>query len=263
MNKFVLCVFVCISLFFIACGDDSNSAKPSLDESSSSIVKSSSSTTTKKSSSSSSAKSSSSLKASSSSKKVEQSSSSIQSSSSVMSGMVDPSTVVIDSMIDSRDGQTYKTVTIGSQTWMAQNLNYDSFASSCCHGIASNCTKYGRLYSWESAKIACPTGWHLPTKTEFKALFTAVGGRSVAGTKLKSTSGWNDAANGSDDYSFSALPPGCYRRGNGDCLYSRCANFWSSSENLNSYAFSMYLCDSADITYSSETFGYSVRCVKD
>ena len=180
-----------------------------------------------------------------------------------MPGMVDPSTVVIDSMTDSRDGQTYKIVTIGTQTWMAENLNYDTLASSCYHGSTVNCTKYGRLYAWKAANAACPTGWHLPTKAEFMALFTAVGGKSVAGTKLKSTSGWNDAANGSDDYSFSAMPPGGYRRGNGDYLYSRCAFFWSSTKNYGNYAYNMYLCGSADLEYSSESFGYSVRCVKD
>ena len=133
-------------------------------------------------------------------------------------------------LVDSRDGQTYKTVEIGNQVWMAENLNYaytgvpfswnghTSNSSSWCYGDdPANCTKYGRLYTWAAAidsvalydggngvdcgygktctlptkvRGVCPEGWHLPTQTEWKTLITAVGDSGTVGKMLKFTSGW-------------------------------------------------------------------------
>jgi uncharacterized protein (TIGR02145 family) len=202
---------------------------------------------------------------------------------------VDPSTVIAGSLTDFRDGRTYKTVTIGTQTWMAQNLNYETANSYCYSDTPSNCTKYGRLYTWAAATSACPSGWHLPTMAEFETLITAVGGTSTAGTKLKSTSGWNSSDNsvsGTDNYSFSALPAG-RGYGNGD-YYGEgdYAYFWSSTEynsyleyimcnfenwgilkKNNSYlAYIMYLDYNDDGAYRdniNKDYGFSVRCVKD
>ncbi len=194
---------------------------------------------------------------------------------------------------DDRDGQTYKTVTIGTQMWMAENLNYETANSFCYGDDASNCAKSGRLYTWAAAidsvalydggngvdcgygksctlpdKVQgiCPEGWHLPTNAEWNTLFTAVGGKSVAGTKLKSTSSWNSSGNGADAFSFSALPAG-HRYDNatysGEGYY---AYFWSSSEVNSDVAYYMFLYydyDDAYLSRKNKGYGYSVRCLKD
>ena len=169
-------------------------------------------------------------------------------------------------LIDSRDGQSYRTVKIGNQVWMAENLNYETANSYCYKDSASNCTKYGRLYTWAAAKAACPSGWHLPTEVEFKELVATVGGSSTAGKMLKSTSGWYSSGNGTDAYSFSALPAGYgsdygYYGNEGDN-----AHFWSSTENGSYSAYGMYLDyydDNAYLDNSVKDYGFSVRCVKD
>ena len=194
-------------------------------------------------------------------------------------------------LTDSRNGQTYKTVTIGTQTWMAENLNYETANSYCYKDSVSNCTKYGRLYTWAAAmdsvgtwssngkgcgydvacsptypvRGVCPEGRHLPDTTEWNTLFTAVGGRLTAGTMLKSISGWYNSGDGTDTYSFSALPAGncddggCYSEGND-------ASFWSSTEGSSSSAYHMLLYDSDDGAYllgCGKYNEFSVRCVKD
>ena len=109
---------------------------------------------------------------------------------------------------DNRDGKSYKKVAVGGQTWMAENLNFAADGSKCYENNAGNCEKYGRLYNWATALKACPAGFHLPSDDEWTALENAVGGRSTAGTKLKSAEGWNNNGNGTDDYGWSALPAG-------------------------------------------------------
>jgi len=186
----------------------------------------------------------------------------------------------------------YKTVTIGTQTWMAENLNYaDSIAmpnlagnSWCYENIADSCAKYGRLYTWTGAmNIAssyqsasasavistpqqgvCPSGWHIPTDDEWTTLETGVGGSGTAGTKLKSTGGWYDSGNGTDSYGFSALPAG-YRYSYGSFYAGVHAYFWSATEYDADDAYSRYLYVGTASVYTgySKAFAFSVRCVKD
>jgi uncharacterized protein (TIGR02145 family) len=128
------------------------------------------------------------------------------------------------------DINDYRTVKIGDQIWMAENLNCNVNGSKCYGNLESNCNIYGRLYNWATANIVCPSGWHLPTKAEYETLDNAVGGSSTAGTKLKAKSGWNSGGNGTDDYGFSALPGGC---GNSDGYFDYVGysgGWWSASE---------------------------------
>ena len=183
---------------------------------------------------------------------------------------VDPDEVIVGSMTDSRDGQSYKTVTIGLQTWMAKNLNYETDSSFCYSNEKNNCIKYGRLYTWAAATSACPSGWHLPSKTEWEALFTAVGGYSSATTVLKSTSGWkwrNVSGEGTDAFGFSVLPAG-FRNDDGN-FYSEGdgANFWSSTEGRidgTYYDMNLFCSDDSACLYDNDKhYAFSVRCLKD
>ena len=279
-------------------GETAESSSSKKDESSSSISPKSNSSETSVSSSSSTKD----VVLSSSEGSSESKSSSSEEAESSSSKVIEP---VKGTLTDSRDGQTYKTVTIGTQTWMAENLNYaytdvpynysgytSDSTSWCYSNAAANCTKYGRLYTWAAAmdsvgtwsangkgcgygktcsptypvRGVCPEGWHLPTQTEWNTLFTAVGGQSTAGKMLKSTSGWNGSGNGTDAYSFSALPAGGrYDDGN---FYGEgsSAYFWGSSEYDSDYAFRMYLYYGrglADLDSRDKDYGFSVRCVKD
>jgi uncharacterized protein (TIGR02145 family) len=188
---------------------------------------------------------------------------------------VDPSTVVKGTMTDERNGQTYRTVKIGDQVWMAENLNYKTEDSYCYKDDEANCAKFGRLYIWKSAMSACPAGWHLPSKGEFEILLKSVGGVqdkekawqwNDAGKKLKSSSGWNENGNGDDVFGFSMFPAGV-RYGNGD--YAGDGNveyFRSSTEDGDDCAYFMglnYSFDEAILNYSTKGYGLSVRCLKD
>ena len=127
---------------------------------------------------------------------------------------------------DARDGQKYKAVCIGNQTWMAENLRYNAPGSVCYNDNVSNCDIYGRMYTWETVmagaspsntapsgvKGICPKGWHLPSEVEWTTLVNTVGGADVAGGPLKSTSSlWTPPNTGATNSSgFSALPGGIY-----------------------------------------------------
>jgi len=163
-------------------------------------------------------------------------------------------------------GQTYRTVNIGGQVWFAENLNYDVSGSKCYDYDSSNCTTYGRLYNWPTAKTVCPSGWHLPSDAEWTVLENAVGGSGIAGTKLKATSGWYNKGYGTDDYGFSALPGG-YGNSIGSFenvgIYGR---WWSASEYGAAAAHDRYMYyDSSNVRryYGGESYLFSVRCLQD
>ncbi|MDR1829199.1 MAG: fibrobacter succinogenes major paralogous domain-containing protein [Candidatus Fibromonas sp.] len=167
---------------------------------------------------------------------------------------------------DLRDGKKYRAVKIGSQTWMAENLNYNASGSKCYGNKPENCEKYGRLYDWYAAKEACPKGWHLPSKSEYEVLDKAVGGEKVAGKKLKAKSGWNNNGNGTDDYGFSALPGGY---GFSDGSFGNVGlngYWWSANEYDSSYAYNRDMHYSIDDAYWDDDYKsylQSVRCVQD
>jgi len=173
---------------------------------------------------------------------------------------------------DARDKQSYYSVKIGTQTWMAENLNYNANGSKCYDDKPANCDLYGRLYNWETAKKSCPTGWHLPSIDEWDKLVDLAGGNETAGHKLKTADGWNDYGdykyngNGGDDYGFSALPGG----GSGfppDTGYpvGMFGLWWSSSAYNadNAYYLQMYHEDGKIYWFNYEKFVLlSVRCVQ-
>jgi Fibrobacter succinogenes major domain (Fib_succ_major). len=183
-------------------------------------------------------------------------------------------------LTDSRDGKTYKTVKIGEQVWFAENLNYAEKGSKCYDNNETNCQKYGRLYDWETAMKACPSGWHLPSNAEWDKLGTS----ETAGKDLKAKSGWPDdkvrAINGEDKYGFTALPGGYgYSGGYFDNVGSF-GYWWSTSEidssyiennrsrvgsNYDNYAYDRRI-DYDNVvrkTLKDKGYLFSVRCLQD
>ncbi len=99
----------------------------------------------------------------------------------------DDTVTPLNQFTDTRDGQVYKTVTIGSQTWFAENLNFDTGddESTCYQDEAENCFIYGKLYTGNAAQTACPDGWHLPSQEEWNTLIDYLGGINAAHVFLK------------------------------------------------------------------------------
>jgi len=196
------------------------------------------------------------------------------------------------SITDSRDGKIYKTVQIGTQCWMAENLNVGILIESsqeqtnngriekyCYDNNEANCNVYGGLYQWnelmqydtaEGAKGLCPDGWHIPTDAEWSTLTAYLGGEKVAGGKMKEarTTHWRSPNKGASNSSgFTALPGGiCFSNGNFFVL-TDAAYFWSSSKCSTAIAAWGKL-----LGYNRETVGrhdygridsFSARCLRD
>lgn len=159
---------------------------------------------------------------------------------------------------DPRDGNTYKTVQIGDQVWMAENLKYNAGDGSYCYqDDSSNCEKYGRLYTWDAAKKAVPAGWHLPSKEEWEKLVSTLGGESDSYQALVEggSSGFNALTGiGSREESgaYHTIGQGAY--------------FWSSTEDGPKDAFYCVMSKRTNkVTMISRriTDGFPVRCIKD
>lgn len=148
---------------------------------------------------------------------------------------------------------------------MAENLNFETDSSFCYANKADSCGKYGRLYTWNAASVACPVGWHLPTDDEWSMLHIAVGGGRIAGYMLKSATGWPDFSNGSDEFSFSVLPSGFRSEKGSFRSAGERTLIWTSSNRYNS-ATSMFFgscCISVSSSTDSKDVAFPVRCVKD
>ncbi len=213
----------------------------------------------------------------------------------VMESAVKPFMKEYGSLTDARDNQTYKTIIIGSQTWMAENLNYNynkgSAKSFCYNNDEHNCNKYGRLYQWSAAmdsaavfsdagkgcgsgkkcspsgtvRGVCPEGWHLPNKAELEKIKTLAehnAKNEAAGAVLKSKD-----VGGSNELGFAALPAGWFQGSTGEFrAVQKDAYYWSITEFDEEKAAYMYLGYSDGnygITNNYKNIGFSVRCVKD
>ncbi|MDR2583248.1 MAG: WG repeat-containing protein [Fibromonadaceae bacterium] len=180
------------------------------------------------------------------------------------------------SFTDSRDGTAYKTVTIGKQTWMAQNLNYNIEGGKCYSNNPENCEKYGRLYNWAAAIKACPSGWYLPSNDEWDILYHIADGTSgvkspykseTAGKYLKATSNWNSyeekSGNGEDAYGFTALPGGSGNSSNFIFLGNN-GYWWSATENDTYGAYYRFMLHDSTVAgwnSNSKSLLLSVRCI--
>lgn len=189
---------------------------------------------------------------------------------------------------DSRDLIVYKTVTIGNQVWMAENLKYLPGVVGSATGsettpryyvygydgtnlaeakATANYSTYGVLYNWEAAKAACPTGWHLPSDAEWSELADYLGGVSVAGGKIKETgtTHWNSPNEGAtDETGFTALPGG-YLYGIEFLGIAEYGLWWSSTEYESVgvwYRSLSYSRSNLQKETYDKSFGLSVRCVK-
>lgn len=184
-------------------------------------------------------------------------------------------------------GRSYRTVSINGVIWTAENLDFKASGINIgpsgmpgtpaawyynnnenAYGVNGN--KYGLLYNWHAVKylddnrdVLMP-GWHVPTNTEFNALANAVGGLRGAGTKLKSSTGW-DSGNGTDDFGFSAFPAGC-RADNSFYWLGSVVRFWSSTSDSSVASIYCSFDTSASMQLSSASktdYAFSVRLVKD
>ena len=192
-------------------------------------------------------------------------------------------------LTDSRDSQNYNTVQIGTQCWMAENLNIGTMVNGsgnqtdnstiekyCFSDNSGNCDTYGGLYQWEEmmeyntipgTQGICPMGWHLPNDGEWSILTDFLGGVSIAGGKMKETgtSHWSSPNTGATNSSGFTSLPGGYRTTSGSFLnLNNFTNIWSSSEiGSNAWNYGLfYNNEQVGRDNHSKAYGFSVRCVQ-
>ncbi|MEG1910050.1 MAG: fibrobacter succinogenes major paralogous domain-containing protein [Bacteroidales bacterium] len=201
------------------------------------------------------------------------------------------------SMVD-QEGNVYKTIQIGTQTWMAENLRTTTFRDHSAINLVSDSREwetsttdacayyandksyapiYGVLYNFNAVnhgKKLCPLGWHVPSNSEWDTLTNYLGGLSAAGLKMKEygtleagTGLWKKGgAIATNESGFSAVPGGCRYDNGFTGAMGEYAYFWSSTPYYNTgwsrgifYAFD-YISRNSDVQFR---YGLSVRCIKD
>lgn len=194
-------------------------------------------------------------------------------------------------LVDGRDGRSYRTVAIGPQIWMAQNLAYKVFGSWCPEDQDDSCRKYGRIYQWSSAmdigirydnnhwqssdsihQGICPVDWHVPSDEDWDGLVAFVGGSASAGKALKATSGWSAelpalGGQGGDDVVGMRILPANHSSSDGEVTGQHTmAEFWSSTGRNGRTASNVEFDGETDSSHRSEqvkTDALSLRCIKD
>lgn len=171
--------------------------------------------------------------------------------------------------VDTRDGKQYELVKIKSQIWFAENLSYRPKQGDF-YSIEDNpdyISEYGYLYFWETAKDACPDGWHLPSLDEWDTLIQNLGGKAVAGGHLKSTLGWRVRSEKTNNISgLSILPAGNKAVGGSYFHLGDDALLWTSTAKSDLSAWKVRLRSNADsigFQACSRLTGLSVRCIRD
>lgn len=180
-----------------------------------------------------------------------------------------PKSVKKNEVRDKRDKQTYRTIIVDGRQWMADNLNYKIEGSFCYKDDDDQCMAYGRLYTWDAAVKACPSGFRLPSHEDFESLWTAAGADFNAGYLLKTDYGWNGDTNGNDTLKFSAMPAGNRFDDETYGNMKKFAFFWSADDKSEGIApgdARVWYLTSKNMGFGymskPKNFGFSVRCVK-
>lgn len=172
-----------------------------------------------------------------------------------------------DTLIDARDGKVYKTTQIGQQTWMAENLAFKTDKYSYYYGNKiENCKKYGRLYRWEAAAKACPSGWHLPVEEEWQTLEKELGMTDAELAKSNVWRGTDQATKLLYDttVNFAMKFGGYHNPPSNNFLIGMQAFFWTATE-AGAHAWYRQMRDGSGKIYRRtrpKVWAMSVRCVK-